>query len=86
MTEMELWHERGRENGWKMPRAVWWKRLPVIRHIRTWWNMYQVARWYSYGPGTIGIPTGYDNWALVGMWHGLERARTSQDKGEPTNG
>lgn len=72
MTDLERWHQTRADCGWSMPSAPFWKRLPVVRHIRTWWGMYQISRWYSQGPGLLGIPTGYDNWVLFGMWHGLE--------------
>lgn len=72
MTEIERWANIGRENGWTMPPAPWWKRLPAIRHVRAIYGNVQVERWYRYGPGAFGIRTGYDNWVLVGMWHGLE--------------
>lgn len=74
MTDMERWEKKRIEFEWVMPSASAWKRLPVIRHIRTWWGMYQVYRWYSSGPGVIGLRTGYDNWVLFGMWHGKERS------------
>lgn len=72
MTHTKEWFEQGKRNGWVMPEAPLWKRLPIIRHIRAIWNSYQVARWYSMVPG---IPTGYDEWVLYGMFHGLERNR-----------
>ena len=32
---MELWEKLKEENAWVLPeKAVWWKRLPVIRRIR----------------------------------------------------
>ena len=72
MTDEE-WKKWGEENGWKMPCAPCWKRLPMIRHARALWNGYQVERhnqlWRSLG----AIPTGYDNWIIGGIWRGLER-------------
>lgn len=29
------WVQDGLDNDWAMPFAAWWKRLPIIRHIRT---------------------------------------------------
>ena len=69
MSDLEKWLEDGEKFGWEMPRAVWWKRLPVIRHVRA---AYLSARvefhndfWLSAGL----IPTGYDNWVLWGIAH-----------------
>lgn len=73
MTDLDLWEKKAREYSWTMPSAPRWKRLPIVRHIRTYWNMIQVERWYANGPGYIGLRTGYDEWALFGMWHGRER-------------
>lgn len=70
----EAWLQQAERNGWKMPVAPAWKRLPVIRHVRAIWCAIQVERWYSSGPGMIGVRTGYDDWALWGIWHGLERS------------
>lgn len=74
MSDMERWHQSASDYGWKMPSAPWWKRLPVIRHIRAKWTQIQVERWYAYGPGSIGIRSGYDSWVIYGIWHGKENA------------
>lgn len=66
------WREKGIEYGYVMPKVAWWKRLPVIRHIRTIKAAIAVEWHYSYGMGSIGIRTGYDDWILWGMWRGLE--------------
>lgn len=72
MTDLEKWKADGRNLGWKMPSAPWWKRLPVIRHIRVMWIGIQIARhdrfWRAFGL----LPTGYDQWVLFGIWHGKE--------------
>lgn len=67
------WIKAGEENGWTMPTAPKWKKIPVIRHIRTFYNFFWTEVWYSSGPGMIGLRTGYDEWVLWGMWRGLER-------------
>jgi hypothetical protein len=68
----EEWDKAARDNGYEPPApAPLWKRLPVIRHLRTWRDMWRVSRWYKSGPGSIGVPTGYDSWVLVGMWRGF---------------
>jgi hypothetical protein len=62
------WVETGDRNGWVMPVSPWWKRLPIIRHVRTMYNMFQVERHYE--AWNVGIRTGYDEWVLDGMWEG----------------
>jgi len=74
MTDLEKWDADGKKYGWRMPYAPFWKRLPVIRHVRCLWASVQVDRWYSSGPGAIGIRTGYDEWVLFGIWHGKDKA------------
>lgn len=71
--DLVLWRAQGLRNKWKMPTASLWRRLPVIRHFRAIAAALGAAQWYANGPGMIGIPTGYDDWVLWGMWHGLER-------------
>lgn len=68
------WLEKGRRNGWhaQRPKAAPWKRWPVIRHARSIILAAGMARWYTHGPGQFGIPTGYDEWALYGIWKGWE--------------
>ncbi|MDQ0996931.1 hypothetical protein QFZ34_002113 [Phyllobacterium ifriqiyense] len=73
MTDFEKWLRDGELCGWTMPRATLWKRLPVIRQLRSAWAQYQIERWYAYGPGSIGLRTGYDEWVAYGIWHGKER-------------
>jgi hypothetical protein len=68
------WSEVGKRNGWVMPAAPRWKRLPVVRHLRA-----LRAAWYVYENeafwGRLGmIPNGYDRWVLHGIWKGRERA------------
>ena len=70
--EEVYWRMCGKNHNWKMPIIPRWKRLPIVRHILTWKAMWEVERWYTYGPGSIGIPTGYDNWVLDGMWNNWE--------------
>ena len=72
-TELAKWQKNGIEYDWRMPSAPWWKRLPVIRHARAAWAKFRVECWYAYGPGFIGIRTGYDDWVVFGIWHGQER-------------
>lgn len=75
-TDVERWWFDGGKNGWEMPSAPRWKRLPIIRHVRAIFGAIMVERWYHSGPGLIGIRTGYDEWVLFGIWHGLEGAQS----------
>jgi hypothetical protein len=75
MRDFHRWQQMGAENEWKMPFTSRWKRLFIIRHVRTLWMEFQMELWYSYGPGSIGIRTGYDSWVIYGMWHGKERVK-----------
>lgn len=58
--------------GWKMPDAPWWKRLPIIRHIRarvwhafmTFWNNSNLVL--------------YDKWFLYGISRGFESVRSTR--------
>lgn len=73
MSDADLWIEDGAKYNWVMPSAPWWKRLPVIRHIRTKYLQLQVFRHNSFWVGAGLIPTGYDEWVLYGIWIGKER-------------
>jgi hypothetical protein len=65
------WRQERIEYDWPEPIvAPAWKRLPGIRYVRTLWNVLKVSIWYTYGPGSMGIPTGYDSWVLYGMRRG----------------
>lgn len=77
MTSIEDWKVSGDELGYTMPRAPRWKRLPIIRHVRTIYAACMVELWYSNGPGVIGVRTGADDWVLWGMWRGLETPSTA---------
>lgn len=73
MTDFELWEQDGKEFGWEMPYAPWWKRLPVIRHIRAIYHRVQVDRHNQFWIGMGKIPTGYDSWVLYGIARGMEK-------------
>ena len=66
------WVRTGNRNGWRMPTAPAWKRVPIIRHVRAIYAAFQVARFERQVAG-IGINTGQDDWLLYGIFHGLER-------------
>ncbi len=40
------------------PQAVWWKRLPIIRHFRAAWLSVQLARHYAMWESVGAIPWG----------------------------
>lgn len=75
MTDQERWERDGREFGWRMPYAPWWKRMPVVRHFRALWASVKVGRheafWLSIGMAS----SGYDHWVLYGIATGQERHR-----------
>lgn len=77
MSRLKRWADVGQEFGWRMPAKppVWWKRLPLVRHVRAIWLLYQIERWYGYGPGSIGLRSGYDDWVVEGIWLGQESPR-----------
>lgn len=72
----ELWHEAAAENGWVMPTAPAWKRLPVIRWFRAVYHNWQAHRmaqdFASVGIG-LGFINEYDAWVIYGIATGKER-------------
>ena len=70
---MERWLKDGADFGWEMPRAAWWKRLPVIRHVRAAVAQHQADQWNSMWLSLGEIPSGYDNWVIFGIAAGKER-------------
>ena len=75
MADVELWLEDKCSNGWEMPTASWWKRLPVIRHIRATYHRRGVARHNAFWLSVGAIPSGYDAWVIYGIAKGLERPK-----------
>lgn len=75
MTDTEYdWLVTGTANGWTMPSAPRWKRLPIIRHVRALIEARRVDDWYETGPGALGaFRTGSDAWVVLGIWLGMER-------------
>lgn len=73
ISDLEKWEADARAFEWTMPRASWWKRLLIIRHIRALIACVAVENHYSHGLGSIGLRSGYDDWVLWGIWHGKER-------------
>lgn len=41
-----------------MEKAVWWKRLPIIRRIRYHWTIFQINRHYDRWAAMGAIPWG----------------------------
>ena len=73
MAVHPYWLRQSEENGWMMPRAAWWKRIPIIRHVRAIVSAIAVSRHNTLWQAAGMIPTGYDEWILHGIWHGMER-------------
>lgn len=67
------WHEDAAENGWIMPEAPWWKRLPIIRNIRAAYHARRVDRWIMLWTAMGCLPSGYDRWVIYGIARGYER-------------
>ncbi len=74
MTVSPNWHKDAEEFGWVMPSAPWWKRMPVVRHIRFVFLGIAVARHTAFWISVGKIPTGHDEWVLHGILHGMERS------------
>lgn len=62
MSNLDKWLLDMNQNKWIMPFAPWWKRLPIVRHVRAAALKIKVEN-----------RTEYDEWVLYGIWHGLER-------------
>lgn len=73
MAVHPYWIDQAGRHGWIMPRASWWKRLPIIRHCRAIYHAMGVHRHNTLWRSAGMIPTGYDEWVLHGIWHGKER-------------
>lgn len=73
MTHDEYWLHNAARYGWVMPSAPWWKRLPLVRHIRYWRLFFAVLEHERFCISLGKIPQGYDRWVLYGIWHGMER-------------
>jgi hypothetical protein len=73
MTDFELWKSDGIERGWVMPSAPWWKKLPVVRHVRAIRHRLGVRRWNALVASVGMIPSGYDEWVVYGIARGMER-------------
>lgn len=67
------WLQDGECRGWKMHSAPWWKRLPVIRHVRAFLLSIGLDRHNDFWRAAGRFPTGEDEWRLWGIYHGLER-------------
>lgn len=79
MADHTEWLKDKNANRWVMPYAPWWKRLAGIRHIRSIFLKWKVEWHYTYGLGIFGLRSGYDDWVLYGIWHGLERNEYEND-------
>ena len=73
MTDFEMWVQDGNEMGWEMPSAPWWKRLPVIRHIRAIYGLIKLEQHNRFWLRAGLIPTGYDEWVVYGIARGMEK-------------
>ena len=75
-NSMRRWLDDQEEEGWVMPRAVWWKRLPLIRNVRSLRFHLLIHRLaWEYGKVGIGLgtPNQRDKWIVYGIAQGKER-------------
>lgn len=70
---MTNWEKDGADFGWVMPTAAFWKRLPLVRHVRAIYYAIQVDRHNRFWRAMGAIPTGYDAWVIHGIFTGKER-------------
>lgn len=57
--------------GWRLPApAAWPWRLWGVRYLRAACASIGVDLWYAYGPGSIGVRSGYDDWVLYAVRRG----------------
>ena len=72
----KCWEEDAARYGWIMPRAPWWKRLPIVRHVRAAFHRVRAEQFRTFtsavGLGIGGLPQ-YDSWVLYGIARGYER-------------
>ena len=74
MSSHTAWLEDAKNNGWEMPRAAWWKRLPVIRRVRAVYHAWHVNRHQRmWTEATGALHSGYDRWVIYGIATGMER-------------
>jgi hypothetical protein len=66
------WASIGQRNGWSMPKAPGWKRLPIIRHVRVMYHAARLILWEDHWTRAGYVPNGYDDWVLHGIWRGWE--------------
>ena len=72
---MHDWLQAGTANGWVMPTAPAWKRLPIIRYFRGVYHAIQVERHQAFWRHATGaLHGGYDKWVVYGIHKGQERA------------
>ena len=71
----KYWKEDAAKNGWTMESVAWWKRLPIVRHVRCAYLTIQAQRFrkmtHSMGLGIGGMPQ-KDSWVLYGIAKGYE--------------
>ena len=70
------WAEIGDQQGWTMPSAPLWKRLPLIRHVRAVYHSFRLTIWEEQWTALGYCPNDNDDWVTYGMWRGKERPQT----------
>jgi hypothetical protein len=69
---MDMWKKDGEDFGWIMPSAPWWKKLPVVRHVRAIIYRVEVRQWNAAMRSVGMVRSGYDEWVLYGIACGME--------------
>lgn len=70
----QLWRDDQQRQGWVMPSASKWKRLPVIRWLRFVCHSIRYARHAARCRSMGMLSSGYDEWVLYGIARGWERS------------
>ncbi len=78
--DLANWLEDKRMNKWEMPAAAWWKRQPIIRHVRAAYFLAKVEKHNAFWRSVGTIPTGYDSWVVYGIARGMERRTERKDR------
>jgi hypothetical protein len=65
---VEEWEDVRKQRGFVMPKAAWYKRLWVIRHVRAVWKLYAYLK-------NDKRASPYTSWLCHGIWLGKEEKR-----------
>jgi len=68
----EEWLAKGANRNWSHPKpAPWWiRRIPIFNAFRWRWIGWQMHKHYEFWRSLGAASTGYDEWALYGIYRG----------------